>query len=113
MSNPMVRAFFIGRALASTVGEQLERTFTDALSSLGQFDAEQRETLRQFADEVIARAEHEEAEALQSRPTSPGPRPAPTTDTAPMDLQATIDTLRAEIAQVRASLQQYSASSDS
>lgn len=108
----MVRAFFIGRALASTVGEQLERTVTDTLSNLGQFDAEKRETLRQFADEVMARAEHEEAEALKTRPTSPAPGPAPTASGTPMDLQATIDTLRAEIAQVRASLQQYRASSD-
>jgi hypothetical protein len=106
----MVRAFFIGRALASTVSEQVERTMTDALSSLGQLDAEQRETLRQFADEVMARAEHEEAEALKNQPTSPGPGPAPSSDGSPTDLQATIDTLRAEIAQVRASLQQYRSS---
>ncbi len=105
----MVRAFFLGRALASTVGEQVERTVTDALSSLGQFDAEQRETLRQFADEVIARADHDEAEALQNRPTSPG---ATAAGSAQPDLQATIDTLRAEIAQVRASLQQYRAASN-
>ena len=53
MSNPMVHAFFVGRALASAVSEQAERVMTDALSHLGKFDAEQREALRRFADDVI------------------------------------------------------------
>lgn len=106
----MVRAFFIGRALAATVGEQVEHTMTDLLSGLGQFDAEQRETLRQFANEVMDRAAQEEAAALENRPVSAsGAAP----DTPGADLQATIDTLRAEIAQVRASLQQYRSASDS
>lgn len=106
----MVRAFFVGRALAETVGEQVERTVTDALSSLGQFDAEQRDTLRQFAEEVLARAAQEEASALENRPQGTGDgESSPQGEAAPEDLQATIDTLRAEIAQVRAALQQYRA----
>ncbi len=109
----MVRAFFVGRALAETVGEQVERTVTDALSTLGQFDAEQRDTLRQFAEEVLARAAQEEAKALENRPQSSegnSPVGASSRGTTPgEDLQATIDTLRAEIAQVRSALQQYRA----
>ena len=103
----MVHAFFIGRALASAIGEQVENLVTDGLSNLGKFDAEQRENLRQFTEEVLARAEREEAEAMRGRSSA-------TTSgegQQPQDLQATIDNLRAEIAQVRAALQQYRTSS--
>ncbi|MDJ0701780.1 MAG: hypothetical protein QNJ46_00740 [Leptolyngbyaceae cyanobacterium MO_188.B28] len=103
----MVHAFFIGRALASAVGEQIEHLVTDGLSNLGKFDAEQREHLRQFTEEVLARAEREEAEAMQDRPSAPA-----SAAHTPQDLQATIDNLRAEIAQVRAALQQYRTSSN-
>ena len=103
----MVHAFFIGRALASAVGEQIEHLVTDGLSNLGKFDAEQRENLRQFTEDVLARAEREEAEAMQGRPSA-----ATSTANSPQDLQATIDNLRAEIAQVRAALQQYRTSSN-
>jgi polyhydroxyalkanoate synthesis regulator phasin len=107
MSNPMVHAFFIGRALAAAVGEQVEQTVTETLSTLGKFDAEQRENLRRFTEDVLTRAQYEEAEALQNRPSPP---PNGTGEIYPQDLQATIDNLRAEIAQVRATLQQYRAS---
>ncbi len=102
----MVHAFFVGRALASAVSEQAERAMTDALSNLGKFDAEQRDSLRRFADDVIARAQHEEAVAQSSEAA---PTAAGVGGSAP-DLQATIDALRAEVAQVRAALQQYRAS---
>ena len=103
----MVHAFFVGRALASAVSEQAERVMTDALSHLGKFDAEQREALRRFADDVIARAQHEETVAQSSTATTA----ATDVGGSGQDLQATIDALRAEIAQVRAVLQQYRASS--
>lgn len=103
----MVHAFFVGRALASVVGEQLEQTVTETLSSLGKFDAEQRENLRRFTDEVTVRAQQQEAEAYQATSSSEGA--AAPVGTA-QDLQATIDNLRAEIAQVRSALQQYRAS---
>lgn len=103
----MLHAFFIGRALAEATGEQVERLVTDALSHLGKFDAEQRENLRQFTEDVLARAQQAEATAQATA--------APTTTVVregqPQDLQATIDLLRAEIAQVRVALQQYRASS--
>ena len=102
----MVHAFFIGRALASAIGEQVENLVTDGLSNLGKFDAEQRENLRQFTEEVLARAEREEAEAMQGRASA-----TTSAEGQPQDLQATIDNLRAEIAQVRAALQQYRTSS--
>ncbi|MCU0516244.1 MAG: hypothetical protein MUC60_05115 [Oscillatoria sp. Prado101] len=104
MSNSLVHAFFVGRALAETLNEQLEKTLTDALSDLGKFDAEQRERLRQFTAQVLERATVAAETATANRvpdsepyaPDSPGP-----------DLQATIDELRAEIAQLRVQLQRY------
>lgn len=102
----MLQAFFIGRALAEATGAQVERLTTDALSYLGKFDAEQRENLRQFTEDVLARAQQAEAAATQGQPGSSGVGQ----DGQPQDLQATIDLLRAEIAQVRVALQQYRAS---
>lgn len=106
MSHPMMHAFFIGRALASAVTERLEHAMTDALSNLGKFEAEQREHLRHFTEDVIAKAQHEEAEAMQGRTAADSVSTSPS-----QDLQATIDNLRAEIAHVRVALQQYRASS--
>ena len=103
MSSPMLHAFFVGRALAEAVNEQAEHLLTNSLSWLGQFDAEQREHLRQFTEEVLARAQQAEAAAGAS-PTSPA---AASDLEGGVDLQATIDTLRAEVAQVRVALQQY------
>ena len=40
MSNPVVKAFYFGRALAEVTKEKIEDTLTDALSELGKFDAE-------------------------------------------------------------------------
>lgn len=108
MSSPVVHAFFMGRALAAAIGEQLEQTMTETMSNLGRFDAEQRETLRKFTEEVMARVEQQEAEVSQEISTN-GFSTAPSSVSSE-DLQATIDNLRAEIAQVRATLQQYRAS---
>ncbi len=97
MSNAVTRAFFIGRALAAVASEKVEAAATDALSELGKFDAEQREKLRQFTEEVLARAEQELSQAT-------GGVSSATSSDSPGDLQATIDDLRAEIAQLRAAL---------
>ena len=103
MSNPLVHAFFIGRAVAETLGEQLERSLTNALSELGKFDAEQREHLRQFTEDVLERARREEEMTMRARTTTA----IVPQGTQPADLQATIDDLRAEIAQLRSELQKY------
>jgi polyhydroxyalkanoate synthesis regulator phasin len=113
MSNPMLQAFFVGRALAATVSERAGHLMSDGLSQLGKFDAEQRERLRQFTEEVMARAEQERvaaeanASGVASSSAAKGNAAAPDTE----DLQATIDNLRAEIAQVRAAIQQHRQSS--
>ncbi|MEL4898019.1 DUF6825 family protein [Crocosphaera sp. Alani8] len=101
MSNPVLHAFFLGRAFAEVVGEKVEESLTNTLSELGKFDAEQRENLRQFIEEVQARAEKEVAQGSTSTSTT-------TTDQdSPVDLQETIDDLRAEIARLRAELKNY------
>jgi hypothetical protein len=105
MSNPVLHAFFVGRALAEVINDRTERLVTDSLSWLGQFDAEQREALRQLTEEVMARAQQAEAAHGGSGTRSTAGESA--TADGPEDLQATIDTLRAEIAQVRVALQQY------
>lgn len=103
MTNPLVHAFFVGRVLAEALGEQVENTLTDVLSELSKFDAEQRERLRQFTDQVMERANRAEEEALQGRSPSQSAQPG----AQPADLQALIDELRAEIAHLRTELQRY------
>lgn len=110
MSNPIVHAFFLGRAVAEVLQEQAERTVTDILSEIGKFDAEQRVFLRQFTDQVQERARSAEDRAGQSRSElyTDGLHPHPASGnpphSAPIDLQATLDDLRAEIARLRAEL---------
>lgn len=101
--NPLVNAFFVGRALAEVINQQIEKTITNALSELGKFDAEQRENLRKFTTEVMERAEQDAANANQESAGSTTGKNGSESE----DLQAIIDELRAEIAQVRAQLQRY------
>jgi uncharacterized coiled-coil protein SlyX len=103
MSNPLVHAFFVGRAAANALSEQIETALTNALSELGKFDAEQREQLRQFTEQVLERARQEEESAMRGRTTTA----IVPLGSQPNDLQATIDELRAEVAQLRAELQRY------
>ncbi len=91
MVNPLLHAFFVGRATAEVLTDRFEDALTDFLSALGKFDAEQREKLRQFTAEVMAKTNQQEK----------------TVSTAPPDLQEALDLLRAEIAQLKAELQQY------
>jgi polyhydroxyalkanoate synthesis regulator phasin len=107
MTNTLVQAFFVGRAVAEMLNEQLENALTDALSELGKFDAEQRERWRLFTEEVMERANREAETSTAARTTTAivpqGSQPA--------DVQVMIDELRAEIALLRAELQRYRSSS--
>ena len=107
MTNPVVQAFFIGRAVAEIFNEQLENALTDALSELGKFDAEAREHLRQFTEQVMERANHTAETTTQSRTTTT----RVSQDSQAVDLQAMLDELRAEIALLRAELQRYRSNS--
>ena len=101
MSNPTLQAFFLGRALATAIGEKLEEAITTGMSGVGRFDAEQRESLHRFVEDVFNQAQSSQAEVNSEADVSDSGE----------DLQATIDNLRAEIAQVRVALQQYRSSS--
>lgn len=105
MNNPLIHAFFVGRALAEAIGEEAERAMTETLSNLGRFDAEQRELLRQFVTRVVERANQAESESVQA--TAGSGSGVGTTPSESADLQAMLDELRAEIAQLRSTLQQY------
>jgi polyhydroxyalkanoate synthesis regulator phasin len=107
MSNPLIHAFFLGRAAAEILSEKLENALTDTLSELGKFDAEAREQLRQFTEQVMERANREaETTTLGRTTTAIVPQ-----GSQPADLQAMIDELRAEIALLRAELQRYRSNS--
>ena len=99
MTNPVIHAFFLGRAIAELVSEQLEDAFTNALSELGKFDAEQRENLRQFVEEVQMRADRAMEKGVYTETDSSGSSSA--------DVQENIHEMRAEIAQLRSELKNY------
>ncbi|NEO97315.1 MAG: DUF2797 domain-containing protein [Symploca sp. SIO2E9] len=103
MSNPVINSFFLGRAVALAVNEILEDSLTNALSELGKFDAEQRERLRQFVEQVQERASREAEAAFGGHSDSV----MVSVNSTPVDLQATIDELRSEIARLRAELKTY------
>jgi len=103
MSNPLVHAFFVGRALAEALYEQAEHVLTDTLSELGKFDAEQRQRLHQFTEQVLEQARQAEAAAA----TTSGQGSASTASYQSEDLQAMLDELRAEVAQLRAELKYH------
>ena len=115
-NNPVTNAFFFGRALAEVISEKLEESFTNAMSDLGKFDAEQREYLRQFLEEVQLRAE-QAAGTVTTTGVTPehNSRSSNTSSTISIDissnnsdeLQAMLDQLRAEIATLRAELKKY------
>jgi len=96
MSNPLIHAFFLGRATAEALIDQLEDSLTDALSALGKFDAEQREKMRNFSDVVREKAARQQGKATQN-----------SNEVDTLKLQEIIDNLRAEVAQIKSELQQY------
>jgi hypothetical protein len=104
MSNPVIEAFFFGRALAEVLGEKLEDTFTNTISELGKFDAEQRERLRQFTEEVKARADKAAANSANNTNINANDG---FNSNSPSDLQEMLDQLRAEIASLKAELNKY------
>ena len=99
MTNPITNAFFLGRATAEILSEEIEHGVTSLLSSANRFDAEQRERLRNLTQSIMERAEVEASSAAQTRPT--------VAVASENDVQEIIDELRAEIAQLRSALQSY------
>ena len=115
-NNPVTNAFFFGRALAEVMSEKLEESFTNAMSDLGRFDAEQRENLRQLMEEVQLRAERAAGNTTTTTSprsssngssSTPDPVSIDISSDNPDDLQAMLDRLRAEIATLRAELKKH------
>ena len=102
MSNPVIQAFFFGRALAEVLSEKIEDTFTNVVSEIGKFDAEQREYFRQFTEEVQARAEK-----VAEKNQTPSSASSTNNNNSPADLQEMLDRLRAEIATLKSELNKY------
>ncbi len=97
MTNPVLNSFFVGRALAQSLNEKLGETLTYTLSEIGKVNAEQSEKVRQFAQEVLERAAREVRNAEGTTTVSANGRT--------IDIQETVDDLRAEIARLRAEIQ--------
>lgn len=104
MSNPVIDAFFLGRAVAEVLSERLEDTYTNVMSEISKFDAEQREHLREFIEEVQIRAQQA---AATSDSVTNNSNTSYSTSSSPEDLQEMLDQLRAEIATLRAELKNY------
>ncbi len=101
MTKPVLNSFFVGRALAQALNDKLGEALTYSLSELGKINAEQGEKLRQFTQEVIDRAARETTNAGGNNTNTVAP------DGEPIDIQQTVDELRAEIARLRAEIQQH------
>jgi polyhydroxyalkanoate synthesis regulator phasin len=100
MTRPVLNSFFVGRALAQSLNDKLGETLTYTLSELGKINAEQGEKLRQFTQEVLDRAARETNNAGVDPTTG-------ATTARTVEVQETIDELRAEIARLRAEVQKY------
>lgn len=98
MTNPVLNSFFVGRALAESINQKLSETVTYTLSELGKINAEQSEKTRQFVQEVLDRAARETHTAQGTTTTVNAAGQS-------IDIQETIDDLRAEIARLRAEIQ--------
>ena len=103
MSNPLYQALTYGRVFAEVLKEKVETSLTDVLSDLGKLDAERNKWVQEFNEEFQARAERE----IQRNPDAGKPVTISIDDDEPIDLQETIDNLRAEIAALKAELREY------
>ncbi len=101
MSNPINEAFFFGKALAELFSEKVEDNLTNLLSDIGKFDAETRQRLQEFAQEVKTRAE-----ATQQNNGQTSTSITVEADTI-IDPQELLDELRHEIARLKAELTNY------
>jgi hypothetical protein len=100
-SNPVNQVFNIGKALVKVLSEKVEEGMTNVLSEWGKFEAEQKEKLRQFSEEVMTKAKQEANSSNGTSATTSGK----IDETE--DLQETLDELRSEIARLRAELKNH------
>ncbi len=102
MSNPINEAFFISKALAEVVGEKLEDNLTNLLSDIGKFDAETKQRLQEFTQEVKLRAQMSKEQSTTTNTSS-----ALVKTNVIIDPQESLDELRHEIARLKAELTSY------
>lgn len=100
MTHSWTKTLIFGRVAAQILTEKANQVATELLSELGKLDAERREAMREFMDEVNIRANAAQSNTAQSNTQS-------SSGLSESDLQATIDDLRAEIAATRNELQRY------
>jgi glutaminase len=106
MTTSWNKTLIFGRVAAEILTEKANQAATELLSELGKLDAERREAMREFIDEVNIRANTVQSNTTQSnvaQSNTAQSRNSPSES----DLQATIDDLRAEIAATRNELQRY------
>jgi hypothetical protein len=101
MSNPINEAFYVGKALAEVVSEKVEDNLTNLLSDIGKFDAETREKLQEFTQEVKTRAQMNKQKASETKTT------ITVKADSVVDPQELLDELRHEIARLKAELTTY------
>ena len=107
MSNPLTRAFFIGRATANLLAEKAEAAVTDLAGEIGKSFAEAQKQWEEFGRDVAARAAAEEASAAGDFHGEDRSDTSNNFSSQSSDLQATLDDLRAEVAELRSQLQKY------
>eukprot|EP00271_Cylindrocystis_brebissonii_P014245 TRINITY_DN35542_c0_g1_i1.p1 TRINITY_DN35542_c0_g1~~TRINITY_DN35542_c0_g1_i1.p1 ORF type:complete len:213 (-),score=36.07 TRINITY_DN35542_c0_g1_i1:581-1171(-) len=73
-SKAILDAFFLGRALADTVNERLGSALGELISDISRRQAEQRDQVRQFQEEVQERATAAQAKAAREAARSRDPR---------------------------------------
>ena len=98
------KTLIFGRVAAEILTEKANQAATELLSELGKLDAERREAMREFIDEVNTRANTAQSSMSNMAQSS---NSSGTNSPSESDLQATIDDLRAEIAATRNELQRY------
>lgn len=100
------KTLIFGRVAAEILTEKANQAATELLSELGKLDAERREAMREFINEVNTRANTVQSNMAYSDTTQSNSAQSSNTPSE-SDLQATIDDLRAEIAATRNELQRY------
>ncbi len=106
MTPSWTKTLIFGRVAAEILTEKANRAATELLSELGKLDAERREAMREFIDEVNIRANTVQANTTESKAAQSNAAQS-SNSLSESDLQATIDDLRAEIAATRNELQRY------
>ena len=100
-SNPLIQTLNLGKAFSKMLSEKLEESVTEILSEWGKFEAEQKEKIRQFSEEISERVKQEANNSKNNINASSD------NFNEIEDLQENLDQLRLEIARLRAELKNH------